>query len=79
MINSWTKGLDAPQADAVTEEFLKSKRLRDRLTKVLEDKISTSQASSRSKDLYDNPNWTYLQADNRGYERALTEILKLIA
>ena len=46
---------------------------------MLEDKCSASTKTSRSKDGYDSANWAYLQADARGYERALQEVISLIS
>jgi len=52
--------------------------MRRRLKQLLLDKVDSSQRISRGKDGYDNANWAFLQADSRGYERALHEVLELI-
>lgn len=75
---SWTKGVDKELAIDIRQNFKESLVTRRRLTTLLEEKITASQKVSRSKAEYENPNWAYLQADARGYERALDEIISLI-
>lgn len=75
---SWTKGVDRELAVDIRQNFKESLVLRRRLAVMLDEKIAASQKTSRSKAEYENPNWAYLQADARGYERALTEIISLI-
>lgn len=74
----WTTGLNKELATDVRINFKEALVVRRRLVKLLEDMADASTKSSRSKLLYDNPNWALLQADQRGYERALSEIIKLI-
>jgi len=78
MKTSWTKGLDPQAAKDVKGAFVASLLLRQRLDLLLKDKIDTSLTASRAKTSYDNPNWAYLQADQKGYERALHEIMDLV-
>lgn len=78
MIKSWTKGLDATEASDLKDSYNGCAMTRVRLGVMLKDKITSSHTHSRSKILYDNPNWALLQADQRGYERALHEIMDLI-
>ncbi|MNN91325.1 hypothetical protein D3C81_2094260 [compost metagenome] len=78
MRQSWTKGVDKELAVDINQNFKESLVLRRRLQVLLQEKISLSQKTSRSKEGYENPNWAYLQADARGYERALSEIISLI-
>lgn len=75
---SWTSGLNKELANDVRINFKEALVVRRRLAKMLEDMADASTKASRSKLLYDNPNWALLQADQRGYERALSEIIKLI-
>ncbi|SPF82149.1 Phage protein [Pseudomonas phage GP100] len=75
---SWTKGLSKQEAAELKADYIAAATLRRRLKRLLEDDIDLSQKTSRSKLLYDNPNWALLQADQRGYERALSEIISLI-
>ena len=79
MKSSWTQGLDKELVVDIRQNFKESLVMRRRLEEVLSEKIASSQRSSRSKTAYENPNWAYLQADARGYERALQEIIELIS
>lgn len=79
MKTSWTKGLTPEQVTEVRKDFQASAILRRRLKELCEEKMDASYAVSASKDAYANPNWAYLQADARGYERALKEIISLIS
>lgn len=75
---SWTQGLDKEVAVDIRQNFKESLVLRRRLEQLLLEKVESSQRETRSKTLYENPNWAYLQADKRGYERALHEVIELI-
>jgi len=74
----WTSGLTKEAAAELRADYKGSLVLRRRLVRLLEDDIADSEKQSRSKLLYNNPNWALLQADQRGYERALAEIIALI-
>lgn len=76
---TWTAGLPKELATEVRINYKESLVLRRRLAKILEDKADASVKNSRSKLLYENPNWALLQADQRGYERAMAEIIELIS
>lgn len=78
MKQSWTKGITKENAVELRQNFKEALVMRRRLVSLLKDKVETSDANSRSKLLYDNPNWALLQADQRGYERALEEVIELI-
>ena len=75
---SWTKGVAKELTVDIRQNYKESLVLRRRLVAMLEDKASASTKTSRSKDGYENSNWAYLQADARGYERALQEVISLI-
>lgn len=75
---SWKQGLSKDQAAEVDRDFQASLLIRRRLKEILLKRIETSNSSSRSKVNYDSPNWAYLQADARGYERALSEVIDLV-
>lgn len=79
MKQSWTKGLDEQVQKDIKQNFNESVVMRKRLTQILSDKISSSNREGRMKDLYEMTNWPYLQADKRGYERAMQEIIDLIS
>lgn len=74
----WTAGLSKQDATEMRANFKEALVLRRRLVRLLEGDKDASVKQSRSKLLYDNPNWALLQADQRGYERALAEIIALI-
>jgi len=78
MKSSWLALLDAQVAKDVKSNFVASLLTRKRLAKLLTDKIDTSNKVARAKAAYDCPNWALLQADQRGYERALYEVIDLI-
>ena len=79
MKTSWTQGVGKELAVDIKQNYKESLVLRRRLRELLEKKMSTSWRSSQSKDGYSSPNWAYTQADARGYERAMREILELIS
>ena len=74
----WTEGLESDVAKEIRGDFISSHLVRKRLKKIVEDKIATSHASLRQKDIYDKPNFGVLAADSIGYERAMREIISLI-
>lgn len=78
MKTSWTKGLNATESEDLKGNFGGSALTRNRLADLLSLKISSSQTNASTKILYDNPNWAYLQADQRGYERALHDVVSLL-
>lgn len=52
--------------------------LRKRLAVMLKRKQRQSYEKSFLEDGYDTPNWALKQADARGYERAIEEIISLL-
>lgn len=75
----WTKGLDSDYVKEVRTDFKSCLITRKRLKQIAEEKIESSVRDSRSKVNYESVNWSYLQADSRGYERALQEIISLLS
>lgn len=78
MKRSWTTGLEPERTRDVKSNFKEALVMRQRLGEMLNDKINSSHRAGRAKESYDSPNWAYLQADARGYERALQEVIDLI-
>lgn len=74
----WTKGLTGQAKEEMVREFNASAHLRKRLTEILEEKRETCYKKSVSEDAYLSPNWAFQQADSRGFERALTEIISIL-
>lgn len=67
------KDLDKDQKSEMKEMFARSKRLREQMIKVLDDKIDAHLTSMLSKDQY-NGDWAYCQANSLGYIRGLKEL-----
>ena len=79
MISKLTAGLDEDQAKDIRADFKSALILRNRIIKLLEDKIESNLKASRDSKNYENPNWAYKQADARGYERALYEVINILS
>ncbi len=75
----WINGLNEQQEKEVRSEYAHSPVLRERLNKLLRDKIDVSEAQAQSKQNYEKPSWAYHQADANGYKRAINEIISLIS
>lgn len=75
----WFNGLDKQELQDLKVSLAGSLIMRKRLAKLIVDKIDTSVNTARAKTSYDSPNWAFLQADQRGYERAMVEIISLIS
>lgn len=79
MKTSITAGLSPVDAKTIKEEYLGSASLRKRLVELLIKKQEKSYEERISKSSYDSPNWSLVQADGVGYERAMQEIISLIS
>ena len=75
---SWTKNQSKDKAKGITQNFKEASLMRGRLKELLLEKIDLSNKESRAKGSYANTSWPFIQADARGYERALQEIIELI-
>lgn len=78
MKTSWVRGLDKERTIDVRQSFKEALVIRRRLKDMLTEKQEASLRVSRSRGLYDSPNWAYMQADASGYERALEEVMALL-
>jgi hypothetical protein len=78
MKTSIVSGVGAPRASELKSEWGSSQVLRKRLIELLEKKQETSLKKRRKEDIYDSPNFALLQADQIGYERAISEIIALL-
>lgn len=79
MKTSWLSGVkDASVKKELRANYIASKMVRERLTEMLDAKLSSSVRSSRSSESYDSPNWALKQADSTGYQRALEEVKSLL-
>lgn len=79
MKTSWTNGLSAEKKEEIRRDFVSASLLRERLTKMLSDKIDSKRKKNILETSYENPNWSLLQADAVGFERALLEVISLIS
>lgn len=75
---SWTKGLDPEVVKDVKGDFKSSLITRNRLHKMLQDKLSEIEQASLAADNYKDANWAYKQADVVGYKRALRVVQGLL-
>lgn len=74
-----TSGIkDEDQKKAIAAQFNASALLRGQVSKILNAKIESSWKGSMKESSYENPNWALKQADARGYERAMQEILNIL-
>lgn len=78
MKQSLTQGLEGLQASEIEVEWQHSQVLRRRLVALLNKKQEDMLKKRRSESVYDSPNWSLLQADAVGYERAMSEIISLL-
>ncbi|AFE86216.1 hypothetical protein [Salinivibrio phage CW02] len=62
------------EKEEIRGSFVASYAYHKKLLEVLEDKLASVENESLSKDLYENPNWAFRQADIAGYKRAIKEI-----
>jgi hypothetical protein len=79
MKTSWLQGLDETRRTEVKQNFKESGVLRRRMIEILYKKIGESNSASRLKSNYEKPSWAYEQADARGYERAMSEMIELVS
>lgn len=75
---SWYQGLEPEVERAIRGDFKSSLLIRNRLKKMLLDKIEAARSDARQKKNYDNANWANFIAESLGYERAMFEIISLI-
>lgn len=78
MKTRWFRGLPSEATKDIKQSFKASTLLRARLHSMLLDIIEERRKGQVQEALYDNPNWSYLQADRTGYERAVRDIIELI-
>ena len=78
MKTSLIKGLNASDRDEIKGQFIAALRLRKQLIKTLEEKATSADNESLTKEGYDSPSWAYKQADLVGYKRAISELISLL-
>lgn len=75
---TWTKGTDPALSKEIASNFKNSVQLRKRMITIINDKIDTVRVKARGEQLYDSPNWPYIQAGLLERERAYLEIISLL-
>jgi len=76
---TWTAYVkDEDRKKEIEQSFRSSGVLRRRLIEMLERKQRLKRESTIFEEGYDCPNWALKQADARGYERALHEVISLL-
>ena len=78
MKQAWIQGLDATQEEDIRGSYTAAFLVRQRMELLLGDRITASNKQLASKNLFESPNWALVQAEGRGYERALHEIVQLL-
>lgn len=73
------KGLNTEQKELMKKDFIGSVFLRRQLSAIINEKIESARTASISVKAYEDPNWSFRQADNVGYERALSEVISLLS
>lgn len=75
----WTRHL---KTEAERKEFqakvLNDRLVLDRLSAIIEEKLTGLQSREVSSSEYDNPSWAYKQAHTNGIKAGLTAILNLL-
>lgn len=75
----WTRHL---KSEAEKKDFqaavLNDRVVLDRLSAIIEEKLSSLQGREASASEYDNPSWAYKQAHLNGMKAGLTTILNLL-
>lgn len=80
MKTAWTAYIkDDERKKEIKQSFLACIVMRKRMKEIVEKKMKESWTKSFTEDAYDTPNWALKQADARGYERAMREIISLIS
>ncbi len=73
-----TKGLTGQLKDEMILSFNASANIRMRLIQLLKEKQDTARKANMQEGMYENPNWSFKQADGIGYSRALEEVISLL-
>lgn len=66
------------QLDDIADLFENSNRVRRMIREAIYKKLNRSVRDAESSSAYESPNWALVQADNRGYRRALREVAKIV-
>lgn len=78
MNTKWLAGLSDQEKKDLKASIVAAYPAFKRLHKLLEDKMESVETTRLGRDKYDKSSWPYFQADCNGYQRAISEIIKLI-
>lgn len=79
MLTVWTKNLKTKEEqDNFNNQVLGARPVLERLTDMLDEKLTELERTQLTLKAYDNPNWAYQQAHKNGYAGALTYLKDLI-
>jgi len=70
----WTKGLDDKSKKKFEDLFRNSQVLLNRIREVLAEERRALEANEISKNIYETPNWPYVQADINGQKKVLKKL-----
>jgi len=76
--SKWQAGLTDQEKIDLKASMLAAIPAFKRLTGLLEDKLEEVRTSQLKRGTYDKSSWPYFQSDCLGYQRAVTEMIKLI-
>jgi len=75
----WTSHLGTTEDRRGFEQrLIESRDIIQRLAQIIRDDLRSSQNSTLREEGYDRPTWAFHQADQIGFQRALTKVLELI-
>lgn len=73
------RGIKRDEVEKYKQYLIHNKELLDRIVGILKNKVQTSSNEMRSQVAYDKASWPYYQADQLGYQRALTEMVNILS
>lgn len=74
----WTQGMKGEEKKEFTTDYNGSKVVRDRLVKILKQKIDENRAEQINMSSFDCPNWGFKQAAYNSKEKTLLEVIDLL-
>lgn len=79
MMISLTKGLTEEEIKQLNSDFASSYHLRQRVIKLMNEKIESCQTAMGNLETYGDASWGMYQADRLGQIRAYKEIISLFS
>ena len=78
MKSTWTAGMTPDKVKEFKADFKGCPATRERLEKILQDKVDTTRKYARSREHLSDMNWDRMVAHSLGYEAAMYEIMSLL-